>query len=522
MTLGDSGYLHPVFDCAESQVFEKDYFQTNSEEEWKAMNCAGAAVARQSLLDLQEVLGDQPVGRLLVLVGKGHNGGDALIATRHILTSHPKAEALLVFPYGLGHLRPLVQRSLDQLQQACGARLSYLSLRSGDQEAIKGQLDGHAKDATFELCLDGILGMQFRPPLRSPAKELLQAINHREGIACRIAVDLPSGIGDESDEHAFRADFTYATGIAKAALFKAKNRSQVGRIRYLDIGFFKQATQADRHVLSDDILEFRRTLRRSQTHKKTFGHVFLVGGSASMPGAILMATQTALRSGVGLVTSFIPESVAAEAAAKMPEAMWVGCPEIPEHGGLALEGVGLIRQHAKKASGWILGPGMGTHEETGTLIEEVLGLSNSPVLLDADALRPQIINRDWKGRSCVITPHVGEFNRLLGRDLNSPVTEEEVVAFASKSHFTVVMKGSPTLVSDGSQRIYSCAGGPVLARGGSGDVLSGLVGGRISIPNADTLLSVVEGVAWQGAAADAMARRQGQVTAAATDILSFL
>jgi NAD(P)H-hydrate epimerase len=189
---------------------------------------------------------------------------------------------------------------------------------------------------------------------------------------------------------------------------------------------------------------------------------------------------------------------------------------------LALEGIGLIRQHAKKASGWVIGPGMGTHDETATLIEEALALSDAPVLLDADGLRPSIVARDWQGRSCVVSPHVGEFNRLLGRELNTPVSEMDVLKFAKDTGCVVIMKGSPTLISDGELAVYSCAGGPVLARGGSGDILSGLVGGRIAIPDNDLLVSVAEGVAWQGSAADAMAQRQGQVAAQATDILSFL
>ena len=522
MTARDSGYLHPVFSCAESQAFEQNYFQGKEAEEWKAMNCAGAAVARQAALDLQESLGSEPVRRLLVLVGKGHNGGDALIATRHLLCSNPNATAALVFPYGLGHLRPLVQRSLDQLQVACGKRLSYLSLRSGSQDTIDNQLIKFLGKRSHDLCLDGILGMQFRPPLRTPARELLNWVNQHEDIKCRIAVDLPSGVGDDSDESAFRTDFTYATGIAKYPLFDSVNRKKVGRLRYLDIGFFNERIQSPRSVLSSNTLAFRRKLRPAQSHKKRFGHVFLVGGSATMPGAILMATQAALKSGVGLVTSFVPESVVAEAAAKIPEAMWVGLPEIPEHGGLALEGIGLVRNHAEKATGWIVGPGMGTHEETGALIEEVLGLSEAPVILDADALRPQIVKRDWKERSCVITPHVGEFNRLVGRELNAAVTEFETIELSKENGCTLVLKGSPTLITGGEDAVYSCSGGPILARGGSGDILSGLVGGRISIPNTDFETAIFESVSWQGAAADAMAQAHGQLAAKATDILSFL
>ena len=98
MTLRDPGYMHPVLDCAESQTFEKDYVQDDEVEEWKAMNCAGAAIAHQAQLDVQEVLGERPIRRALILVGKGHNGGDALIATGHILTSNIEAQADLVCP----------------------------------------------------------------------------------------------------------------------------------------------------------------------------------------------------------------------------------------------------------------------------------------------------------------------------------------------------------------------------------------------------------------------------------------
>lgn len=522
MNSGLPDFLHPVFTCREARVFEEAFFKGEEAGEWKAMNRAGSAIARQALLDVREIIGDRELRTLLVLVGKGHNGGDALIATRHLLAQSSHAKALLVFPNGLGHLRPLVRRCLDDLQVSHASRLNYLSLRAGEVESVRRQLAVKLGDAPVDLCLDGVLGMQFRPPLRSPVRELMQVVNELENIACRIAVDLPSGIGDESDDTAFKADFTYATGIAKKGLFESGNRTRAGRIRYLDIGFFKIPGESTRYVISDEALHFRRELRGSQTHKKTFGHVMIVGGSATMPGAILMTVRAALNSGVGLVTAFVPERVAAEAAVETPEAMWVGMPEIPGHGGLALEGISQLRPHAGRATGWVLGPGMGSHPETVALLEAVLELNEAPVLLDADALQPGIVKRNWTSRSCLITPHAGEFNRLLDRPLNTPVEEAEVIEMAKSHGLTLLLKGSPTRISQGDTITYACSGGPVLARGGSGDILSGMVGGRISIPNADFLSSVVEGAAWQGFAADRLARARGQVSAKATDILSFL
>jgi len=484
------------------------------------MNQAGASIAKQACLDMQEILGEKSISRILVLVGKGHNGGDAIIATRHLLNRFPEAQALLVFPYGLGHVRPLVQRSLDDLQVAHGKKLHFLSLR---KDGVQSQLENLLGSEPVDLCLDGVVGMQFRPPLRSPAKALFQVINEMGLIACRIAVDVPSGIGDTSDEIAFRADFTYATGIAKGGLFEIENRPSVGRIRYLDLGFFgSEPFEGNRVILSDRILDFRRELRGSRSHKKTFGHLFVVGGSSTMPGAILMTVRSALVSGVGLVTAFVPESIVAEAASQIPEAMWVGLPQIPGDGGLALEGLGLIRGHSKAATAWAIGPGMGRHPETVALVDEILKLSDAPVLLDADALQPGLSKINWKGRACVVTPHVGELNRMLGNSLNQPVDETVVLAFANKHGWATLLKGSPTLVTDGQLAIYSCFGGPVLARGGSGDILSGLIGGRMAIPGNDFLNSVLEGAAWHGWAADRLARRRGQCSAKATDILSFL
>lgn len=513
-------YLTPVLSSREAIEFEGKFFGGDEKREWIAMNQAGSVIARQVMLDIQETLGEAPIKRILVLVGKGHNGGDALIAARHLLLRYSEAEAFLVFPFGMSRGRPLLKRSLDDVQSAVGCRLKYLSLRASD---IDAQMRGFCADETFDLCLDGILGMQFQPPVRAPARALLQWVNNCSRIRCRVAVDVPSGVGDNSDDVSFRADFSYATGIAKSGLFSPENNVSVGRIRFLDLGFFDGCNMKTKStIVTERVLDFRCRLRRSTVHKKSFGHLFVVGGSSTMPGAILMTVRSALLSGVGLVTAFVPESIVAAAAVHLPEAMWVGLPEIPEVGGLALEGISQVQALAKSATGWAIGPGVGRHPETATFIEEILKLSNAPVLLDADGLQADLVASVDSNRSTVITPHTGEFNRLNGRSLNEPVEVETVKAFAKAEQKVVLLKGAHTLITDGRSAIFSTFGGPVLARGGSGDILSGLIGGRIAIPNTDFVDSVVEGTAWHGWAADRLARVSGQNSCKATDILSFL
>lgn len=513
-------YLHPILSSREAIEFEGKFFGGDEKREWIAMSQAGAAIAKQVAFDIQETLGEVPITRILVLVGKGHNGGDALIATRHLLTMYSGAEAFLVFPFGMSRIRLLVKRSLDDLQSAVGHRLKYLSLRASEIEA---QMSGFCADETFDLCLDGIVGMQFQPPVRAPARALIQWVNTYNSICCRVAVDVPSGVGDSSDDVSFRADFSYATGIAKSGLFSLDNKAAVGRIRYLDLGFFDGCdVKTEPTIVAEGVLGFRRRLRGSIVHKKSFGHLFVVGGSTTMPGAIMMTVRSALLSGVGLVTAFVPESIVAAAAVHLPEAMWVGLPEIPEDGGLALEGLSQVRVLTNGATGWAIGPGLGRHPETATLIKEILKLSNTPVLLDADALQADLVVSINPKRSVVITPHTGEFNRLNGRSLNEPIEVDMVKTYAASQQKVVLLKGAHTLVTDGQCVIFSTYGGPLLARGGSGDILSGLIGGRIAISGTNFIDSVVEGAAWHGWAADRLARVSGQNSCKATDILSFL
>ncbi len=516
-------YIHPILSCAQSREWEETILGKDSERQWEAMNRAGSALADSLSSDIPECMGKRAPEAALILVGKGHNGGDAIIALRHILNRFGAMRAFLVFPFGLTRVRPLVRRCLDDLQVAHSSRLSFASLRKGNAQSIESQIRALIGGARIDLCLDGVLGMQFRPPLRSPLRDLVEVVNGMKAIALRAAVDVPSGLGDNSDDLAFKVDFTYATGIAKRPLFEAANRSRVGRIRYLDLGFFDRDVVVDSAgVLTEGILKFRRVLRDSQAHKKNFGHLFVVGGSANMPGAILMAVRAALKSGVGLVTAFVPESIAAAAAAKSPEAMWVALPQNPADGGLALEGIKRVLPLVSRATGWVIGPGMGTGRETEAFIKDILDLSDQPVLLDADALQPSIVGRDWGRRRCVLTPHVGEYIRLSKRSPGVLADPSEVMEFAGSHHLTVCLKGSPTRIVHGRSVINSLYGGPVLSRGGSGDLLSGLVGGRIALPGEDFAKAVCQGVAWHGWAADRLAREKGQVAAKATGILDFL
>lgn len=496
---------HPILSCEATRGLETRLFGGDEAKEWLAMSRAGRAIATAVLRDFEEIGGFPffpSAGRILVLVGKGHNGGDALIAAQALRVKFPTASIDVVFVWGERALRPLAARAWRE-----SIRCNVVAAETIDRAA---SADANA----YDLCLDGVFGFQFRPPADANVTSLLERVNALP-IRLRAAVDLPSaGI--------FRADFTYATGSVKAPLLE--HPEQVGRVRYLDLDFFNGEDAAPDRVLLASLLEPLGRLRAGGTDKRTFGHVCIIGGSRSYPGAILMTVLAALRSGAGLVTAFVPESLAATFAARAPEAMWVGWPETPT-GGLALEGEHLWRSRMERATALVIGPGIGREAETLALARSLAESSPVPLVIDADALQPEVARAGASTR--IVTPHAGEFSRIAGgatlRD------------FVSQSGATVVLKGPVTRVASAAHRgtgandpaggpvvYHSFFGGPVLARGGSGDLLAGLIGGLLAQTPVDPLLAAARGVVWHGRAADLLARTHGQVAVSVTQLLDFL
>lgn len=495
---------HPVLTCDEARHLEAGLFGGDELEEWTAMQRAGAAIADAVAGDFEEIGGFPARGRLLVLVGKGHNGGDALIAAHHLLTRFPEARAEVWFGFGERALRPLAGRAWRALAQALGARVT--SLRKPVRESSEG----------YALCLDGIFGFQFHRPMDPRLAAVIAEVNALP-IRFRAAVDLPSGLSDQpaTEDPVFRADFTYATGSVKTPVVNGANGKWVGRLRYLDLGFFDGAREDDAQlrVLTPQVLEPLRQLRAAESDKRSYGHVMIVGGSRSYPGAVLMTVLAALRSGAGLVTAFVPESLAPAFAARAPEAMWVGWPETPD-GGLALEGQHLLQTRIERANALVIGPGLAREPETLALAEDIVKTSPVPLVIDADALQPGIVRAGTAPR--VLTPHLGELRRILEG-------EDYYQTRAGKAS-VVAVKGPLTCVTTkgGRQGYYSPFGGPVLARGGSGDLLAGMIGARFALTPAEPLRAAAEGVVWHGLAADLLARAHGQVAVTTTQLLDFL
>lgn len=509
----------PILSCAEALAYEGNLFRGDPEQEWNAMNRAGEAVADAALRDMRELRTIPHRPRLLVLAGKGHNGGDALIAAKRFLRTIPTARAV-VWPWSSKEVcRALTGRAFEELIEFASNRTEVLACAQGTSvEEIKAAIYAFEASGGFDLLIDGLLGMQSKPGLHSPMKEWISMINSMDAISVRVAVDLPSGITDsvDPDVEPVRVDFTYCPGIVKRPVILPENLKWIGRARYLDLGFFDasdmQTGKAER-VLRTSSLRCLRRLRPTDCDKRDFGRLLAVIGSRKLGGAALMCARGALNAGVGLLTCCVPESLHASFVAACPEAMWVPVPESPE-GSMALEGLGLIRQHLSAADALVVGPGIGPDQESHSLVREVVKLFSGPILLDADALRPRILDAIEPQDNLVLTPHAGEIKRLAeGLD---PMN------FARSFAGVVLAKGSRTVIFGGGRALHLFCGSSLLARGGSGDLLSGIVSALMARGNRSNLDCAALGALWHAKSAEALARQHGQEAVTVGQVAEYM
>ena len=266
-------------------------------------------------------------------------------------------------------------------------------------------------------------------------------------------------------------------------------------------------------VLNARALEGMRRLRPTLCDKRSFGHLLIVAGSRQMPGAMILCVQAAIRSGVGRVTVLVPQSLLPQVALAAPEAMWLAGAETTR-GQLSGRALDLLQEQNGCFTACVCGPGMGSGSDTLELVQGLIQQSALPLLLDADALQPEIIpalklrSLAKDSATVILTPHLGEYRRLLQSNVLDSAAEK-LHQFSKNTGCVTVLKSAQTCFSNGEQLVYSPFGGPVLARGGSGDLLAGLIAGNLAQPGSDSLAALACGLALHGQAADALAVAKG-------------
>jgi ADP-dependent NAD(P)H-hydrate dehydratase / NAD(P)H-hydrate epimerase len=417
------------------------------------MQRAAAGLARRCAVSLGGTYG----ARVVLLVGSGNNGGDALFAGARLARRGARVDAVLTSetPHAAG-LTALV---------AAGGR-TVASTSDG--------VDALLTDA--DLVVDGMLGIGGRGGLRGEQARLAQRLAASGSAAVVVAVDVPSGVDATTGAvHgvAIRADVTVTFGALKTGLVVAPGSEHAGLVDVVDIGL--QLPTADLRLLDADDVAALVPPPTGDTDKYRRGVVGVAAGSDTYPGAAVMAVGGALRAGVGMVRYAGSIRPAARVRAAWPEAVVT---EIAPGDGAAVLSAGRVQA-------WVVGSGIGTDGDAAEVVRAVLS-SDVPVVVDADALSavrhdPSLIAS--RTAPTVLTPHAGEFARLVGADREDVEAHrlEHVRRAAADLRAVVLLKGATTLVAGPDGQVWAnSVDTPYLATAGSGDVLSGVIGALLA------------------------------------------
>lgn len=438
----------------------------------RLMENAGAACAKK----VEKFVKKDTV--VCVVCGKGKNGGDGFVIARKLVEEGIKVKVVLA------QGAPLATDAIEMYH-----KVDVLSV-----DVVRYDWDKNlALEAisSADVIVDCIFGIGFHGEPDDDCAEVFKMINC--STATVISVDVPSGVDTDTGaacKYAVCADYTLAITTLKPAHVLFPAREKCGKVYVLDIGISEAALSSVSprlETLSMDELGALLPSRSISAHKNDFGHVLCICGSKNMPGAACLCSGAACVAGAGLTTVAFPESAYASLASHMREVILVPLPEIDGKLAATFECMSQLSVFIQKASAIVIGPGLGQSEDVTELVQSVLKTAKCPVVIDADGLNAIASDLDvLKGLSIpvVITPHPGEMGRLTGLSVAEIEENREGIAseFAKHHNVTVLLKGAATVVaSPVTEAVYiNTTGNVALAKGGSGDVLAGIIGSLIA------------------------------------------
>jgi ADP-dependent NAD(P)H-hydrate dehydratase / NAD(P)H-hydrate epimerase len=428
-------WLTPLFDAEGSRAVDAWAIEERGISSAQLMEAAGAALA-------EAVASLSPQGPVRIVCGKGNNGGDGLVAARHL-------------------------------------RQTGFTVETAELWSAEAPSDLDAWLAGSGAVVDAIFGTGFSGAPREPAIAAIAAIN-RCGAPV-VACDIASGVDASSGEvgaAAVAADLTVTFHAAKLGQRIAPGKWHTGELRVAPIGIPPGAPSDAAGGAIDAAVLALAPRRDPRSTKFSSGQVAIAGGSRGLTGAVRMSSLAAIRAGAGYATVAVPAELEPVFEAGEPEVMSIGCPG--GDGCLAPASAKPILRTFERAAAGVLGPGMGRDPASVELAREIVGAIAAPLVIDADGLNAfaeHLVPIAAREAATVLTPHAGELGRLLGRD-SSAVDAHRLACAREAARATgaiVVLKGDDTIVSDGERIAVNCLSAPALATAGSGDVLSGMV-----------------------------------------------
>ncbi len=460
-----------IVDQTEMKEIEQVTFNEFNLSESNIIECVGLSMARRMRADL---LKEFPDATVLFLIGRGNNGADGLAVARHLTNLGYDVRAFLLAPKEKASEELIKQ---VELASQFGVKISEVKKEDTLESYFNQNMRSH-------IIVDAIYGTGTRLPLSNFDYSIIKIVNANSQYT--VCLDLPSGV-DPSSGHvqggAIKADLTYAIGFPKVGCYVAEGSSHSGLIRKLNVGFPRSFQEKGNKFLAKGTTIYETVRNRNNfADKRIFGHTLVLGGSHGMTGALVLASQAALKVGAGLVTGATWEPQYQEFISRlMPEVMTGYIPTDESEWDKVLDGF-------KKYDSIVIGPGLGHTDLARRCVMSVLRTYQGPVVLDADALNVLKLKDDGelfqkRTSPTVMTPHYGEMARLLG------VSKEEVFAnplehlqnAVSLTNSYIILKGPCTFLGCPSGEIYfNYFPNSGMATGGAGDVLAGLLGGLLA------------------------------------------
>lgn len=466
----------------------------------KLMRNAGEACFAR----ISKLLGSVEGKDIVILAGRGNNGGDGIVIAN--LLTEARANTILVF--------------VQDLPKSDCARECY----SLYERTIKTTLYVHRKEtvqyaiANCDAVIDCVFGTGFHGELEQTVSELFAHANAKcSGL--RISVDVPSGINSDTGEvaeNAFRPDYTIVLAAMKRGLYSHPAFETCGRIILADIGIRQNMFDGFEAVLSDNTLLGMLPQRKIVSHKGDYGRLLNISGSAFYTGAAMLSTDGALRAGVGLCTLATPTRVINAVASAIPEAIYLPL-EQDFDGFINQKAVEIVSAELvrTKYSAVLCGCGLGNNKSTSDMTITAIKKADCPVIIDADGLNsiaPNINVLKERKKTVIVTPHPAEFSRMTGKPV-AEIQRDRLTAakeFAADYGCVTVLKGVNTVIASPEGEIFvNTTGNAGLAKGGSGDVLAGIIA-SLAAQGVRPFHAAALGAHLHGLAADTLAARLGK------------
>ncbi|MBQ8771327.1 MAG: NAD(P)H-hydrate dehydratase [Bacteroides sp.] len=401
--------------------------------------------------------------KMVVFAGPGNNGGDALAVARMLSQRGYHVEVFLFNTKG--KLSEECQTNLERLKMCGSVYFTEISTQFDPPELTESH-----------VVIDGLFGSGLNKPLSGGFAAVVKYINASKAQVA--AIDIPSGLMGEDNTYNIRqnivhADVTLSIQLPKLSFLFPENEEVVGEWELLDIGLkqsYIDATASPFSILGEEVIRPIVKPRKRFAHKGSFGHGLLIAGSYGMAGASILSAKACLRSGIGLLTVHTPIHNHDILQISVPEAIV----QTDIHERYFAQPTDLSRYKAIA-----IGPGLGQEEDTALAMMEQIQGSNLPIILDADAINILSTHRNWLSRlpkRCILTPHLGELERLIGKCMDTYERLTKVKELAAYLQSYIIVKGAwTTIVTPEGEYFFNPTGNPGMATGGSGDVLTGIL-----------------------------------------------